>query len=163
MNACNQLKVSACIDMMFADQPFEQRIRSVRDCGLDAIEFWKWSNKDVPAVVRLKEELGLSFSVMNIDSADEKLSYDLSRGILNTGRKDELIGALQESLPAYRALEAKGLIVLIGETLEGVSEEQQRENVYECLRSVAPVAEECGVTLVVEPLNSYDRKNYFMP
>lgn len=149
--------------MMFSNLEFSDRIKAVKQNGLDAFEFWKWTNKDIQSVCRLKEELGLDFSVFNIDSTDEKLSYDLSRGILNSGRAEELIFALKESIPIYKKLGASGMIVLIGETVDSLSYEEQCENVYKCLAAAAPIAEESGITLVVEPLNDTDRKNYFMP
>ena len=81
------MKVSSCIDMMFANMDFNDRIESVKQCGLDGIEFWKWTNKNLDEVIALKDKYNLGFAVFNIDSTDEKLSYDLSRGILNAGRR----------------------------------------------------------------------------
>lgn len=157
------MKISACIDMMFSNMDFAERIKYVSDCGLNAIEFWKWTNKDIDSICKLKEKYGLSFSVFNIDCKDEKLSYDLSRGILNKGRVEEFLSALEESIPVYKKLNANAMIVLIGETLEDISYEEQIENVYKCLKAAAPIAEANGITLVVEPLNNIDRENYFMP
>ena len=45
-------EVSACIDMMFPELPFEARPEAAAACGLSAMEFWKWSNKNLPAVRR---------------------------------------------------------------------------------------------------------------
>ena len=151
-------KVSCCIDMMFADMEFSDRIKAVKQNGLDGIEFWKWTNKDIDSVCRLKGENGLSLSVFNIDSEDEKLSYELSRGILNAGRADELLKALKESIPVYKKLGASAMIVLIGE-----HSPYNKENVKKCLVSAIPLLEENDVNLVVEPLNSFDREGYSMP
>ena len=157
------MKKSCCIDMMFSQTEFYDRIAQVKKSGIDAIEFWKWSNKDIDRVCMEKEKNGLYFSVFNIDCKDERLSYDLSRGILNTARKEDFLSALGESIPVYRKLGANGMIVLIGETMDGISKLKQRDNVFDCLKAAAPIAESNGVTLVVEPLNNIDRQNYFMP
>ncbi len=157
------MKISTCIDMMFADMAFEDRIGAAHACGMDAVEFWKWTNKDIDRVTTLLNENEMKLSVFNIDSRDETLSYDLSRGILNAGRKKDLLTALQESAPVYHKLGAAAMIVLIGETLEEPDRERQEENVRDCLSFVAPYAEAEGITLIVEPLNATDRKNYFMP
>lgn len=157
------MKISSCIDMMFSDKDFADRITCVSECGLDGIEFWKWTNKDIQSVVALKQKYNLGFAVFNLDSKDEKLSNDLSRGILNAGRVDELISALNESIPVYKKLNATAMIVLVGETLADLSHQEQAENVYKCLKAVAPIAQENNVTLVVEPLNTTERQNYFMP
>lgn len=157
------MKYSCCIDMMFANYDFYDRFSEVKKSGIDAVEFWKWSNKDIG---RVKEELSknsLSLSIFNIDCRDEALSYDLSRGILNSGRKDELISAFHESIEAYRSFDANGMIVLIGETRDDISREKQDENILECLLAIKPYAEKENINLFVEPLNATDRKNYYMP
>ena len=149
--------------MMFSYLDFYDRFSAVKNSGINAVEFWKWSNKDLDRVEKLLYELDLSLSVMNIDVKDETLSYDLSRGILNAGRSDEFCLAIKESAPVVKRLKNPSLIVLIGETIEGMDYSRQEENIYKCLKEGAKVAEDEGIRLVVEPLNAYDRKNYFMP
>ena len=156
------MKISACIDMMFSHLDFYEKFSAVKKCGLDAVEFWKWTNKDISKV---KEELkrnNLKFGVFNIDSKDEELSFQLSRGILNKGMVDEFLSALEESIPVYKELGASGMIVLIGETLE-IPYEEQIDNIKKCLKAAKPIVEKENVNLVVEPLNDIDRKNYFLP
>lgn len=156
------LRYSYCIDMMFSEMDFYKRFEYVKKCGANAVEFWKWSNKDI---AKVKEELAknnLLFSIFNIDCKDEKLSYDLSRGILNAGRKDEFVSALKESIPVYKELNATGMIVLIGETLD-IPYEEQINNIVECLQAAVPIVEKENIILLLEPLNDIDRQNYFLP
>lgn len=157
------LKISACIDMMFASLNFEERFAAAKKSGIPAVEFWKWSNKNLNQVRQLLDREQLHFSVFNLDCRDTQLSWDLSRGILNQGRSQELVAALKESIPVYHMLEATGMIVLIGEHTDAISRDVQKENIYKCLCEAADVAEKANVTLVVEPLNDQDRKNYCMP
>lgn len=146
--------VSVCIDMMFSYLDFFDRIKAVKDCGINTVEFWKWSNKDILGI----KQSGINVSIFNMDSTDEKLSYDLSRGILNDGRVEDFLKALNESIPVFKKLNAKAMIVLIGENAP-----YNAENVYSCLKATQPVLEKENVTLIVEPLNDIDRKNYSMP
>ncbi len=152
------MKISACIDMMFSDMPFLERIIAANQNGMDAIEFWKWSNKNIDELCRIKDEMGLSVSVMNIDSADESLSFDLSRGILNDGRVEEFLKALAESTPVYKRLGVNALIVLIGE-----NSDYNEAKVKKCLTSAIPFLEQNNVNLIIEPLNNIDRAGYSMP
>ena len=147
-------KVSVCIDMMFSHLDFYDRIDAVKKCGIDTVEFWKWSNKDIEKI----KNSGARVSIFNMDSADEQLSYDLSRGILNSGRVDDFVAALKESIPVYKALGASAMIVLIGEKAD-----YNEDNVYKCLTAALPLLEENDVTLIVEPLNNIDRVGYSMP
>jgi hydroxypyruvate isomerase len=54
------------------------------------------------------------------------------------------------------------MIVLIGETLE-LSYEEQISNIIKCLEAAVPIIEKENITLLLEPLNDFDRKNYFLP
>lgn len=146
--------ISVCIDMMFSYCNFYERLNEVKKCGFDTIEFWKWSNKNIDEILKS----GLNVSVFNIDSKDEKLSYDLSRGILNDGRVEEFISALNESISIYKKLNASAMIVLIGE-----KEKYSEENVLKCLQAAKPILHEHNINIVLEPLNNIDRCDYSMP
>lgn len=146
--------ISACIDMMFAYCDFHERFEEVRKCGINTIEFWKWSNKDLDKI----KNSGMNVSIFNIDSNNEKLSYDLSRGILNDGRLDDFLLALNESIAVYKKLNANAMIVLIGE-----NKEYSEENVLKCLLAAKSIVERENVMLIVEPLNNIDRVGYSMP
>ena len=150
--------ISVCIDMMFSRYDFYERIDAVKSCGIDTIEFWKWTNKDIDRIAALLKEKEMKLSIFNIDSSDEQLSYDLSRGILNDGRVEDFLKALEESIPVYKKLGASAMIVLIGE-----NKAYSEENVYKCLDAAKPFLEEHDITLIVEPLNNIDRVGYSMP
>ena len=152
------MQLSFCIDMMFADMDFYEKFDAVKSCGFDTIEFWKWTNKDIDKVKKLLGDNNMRLSIFNIDSRDEKLSYDLSRGIINDGRVDEFLSALRESIPVYKKIGASAMIVLIGENAPF-----NKENVKKCLEAAIPLLEENNVNLIVEPLNSFDRVGYSMP
>ena len=156
------MKYSACIDMLFPEVDFYERFALAKSAGVDAIEFWKWSNKDLNKIQSNLKSNNLSVSVFNLDSQDEKLSADLSRGILNAGRVDDFINALKETIPVYKALNAEALIVLIGERLD-IPYDEQINNIIRCLEAAVPLLKKENVNLVVEPLNDIDRKNYFLP
>lgn len=156
------LRVSVCIDMMFSHLDFYDRFAAVKKAGPETVEFWGWRNKDIGRVKDALDENALSLSICNLDSRDEALSAALMRGILNAGRKEELLKAVEESLPIYQKLGAKGMIVLIGERLD-MPYDRQIENIVTCLRYVQPTVEQSGMTLLLEPLNDIDRKNYLLP
>lgn len=157
------MKFSACIDMMYPEHEFIERIDSAKADGVDAVEFWKWTGKDIDAIVQKTDKLGLKVSLFNIDSTDEKLSYDLSRGILSHGRTSEFINALNETVPVMKKLGCDKIIVLAGDVDEKIPYDLALDNIYKVLREAAPVAESHGVTLLLEPLNTYDRPTYVLP
>lgn len=144
--------------MMFQAYPFYDRFEAVKRCGIQTVEFWKWSNKDAAKIAEILQEKQMKISVFNIDSKNEELSYRLSRGILNEGDTSAFLYALEESIPVYKQLQAEAMIVLLGE-----KQEYHPERIYDCLKAAAPILQQEQVKLVVEPLNSFDRKEYVMP
>lgn len=156
------MRYSVCIDMLFPNVDFSKRFELAKMCDVQAIEFWKWSNKNIDEIYEKVKKEGLGVSVFNIDSSSPKLSEELSRGILNANKENELIYSLRESCKIYRKLEASAMIVLIGEKLD-LPYIQQINNIMQSLKVAAEFAEKENITLVVEPLNDIDRKNYFLP
>src|SRR5690242_11535955 len=55
------MRYSACIELLFAAEApdFADRIRAAKAAGLDAVEFWRFSNKDLDAVDSALRETGL--------------------------------------------------------------------------------------------------------
>ena len=53
------MKSSVCIEMIFTEVPFLERFKKSAEAGFDAIEFWNWDNKDLPAIKAAVEQHGL--------------------------------------------------------------------------------------------------------
>jgi hydroxypyruvate isomerase len=51
--------VSVCVEMIFRDRPFLERLDRVAETGASAFEFWRWADKDLPAVAERARWLGL--------------------------------------------------------------------------------------------------------
>ena len=100
------MKLSVCVDMMFSYCDFYDRFGEVKNCGIDTTEFWKWTNKDIDKVI----DSGMDISIFNIDSRDEQLSYDLSRGILNDGRVDDFLKLKKSKSPIFHSFMLLGCL-----------------------------------------------------
>lgn len=157
------MKFSICIDMMFAEMPFLDRIEKAAEIGADAIEFWGWREKDIDAIVSKTKSKGLGVCLCNLDSADEALSKHLMRGILTHGRGDELAKAVRESAPVMHRLGCENAIILAGDIDFEIDEKAAFENSLKALSVGVKAAEEEGINLLLEPLNTYDRSTYAMP
>ncbi|MFS8116369.1 hydroxypyruvate isomerase, partial [Rhizobium jaguaris] len=55
---------SACIEWLFAREgdDFADRIRLAHRAGLSAVEFWRWTNKDLDAIASVVAETGIAVS-----------------------------------------------------------------------------------------------------
>ncbi len=150
------MKLSACIEWLFSDasDDFAERIRLAKTSGLDAVEFWFWSNKDIDAVEAALKETGLSLS-----------GFVAEPMIALTDRANhaEFLAGLEKSVQMAQRLGAKVLIAQAGDELANFTREDQHDALVECLRAAADVLEGSGVRLGVEPLNTFiDHKGYYL-
>lgn len=148
------IKLSACIEMIFTEVPFLDRIGKVAEIGLPAFEFWGWGDKDIGEIRRRKRKCGLAVATFGVD---------LSASIVGQGAVSGFIKAVEDASKTAHELGCKTLIVTTGNELEGVPRAQQHQNVVDCLKGVAPVVEREKITLVLEPLNILvDHKGYYL-
>jgi len=148
------LRLSACVEMIFRDLPFADRLEAVAKAGLPAFEFWGLADKDVDAIARKQVETGLQCATF------------LGGGrvpLVEPDRRAEFVGAVHEAIAVARRLGTHALIVTTGQELPGVSREAQRASVVAGLKAAASIAADAGITLVLEPLNVLvDHKGYFL-
>lgn len=147
------MEYSVCASALFGGVPVHEAARRIHALGFSAFEFWSWWDQDVDAVAAAIGETGL------------KLAAVCTRMVpLNVpGRREEYIGGLRESVAVAQRLGCPRLISQVGQAVEGVSRQAQHDSIVEGLRACAPILEDAGIELVVEPLNTrVDHKGYYL-
>jgi len=148
------VRLSVCIDMILTEIPFLQRMETVKRLGYPAFEFWEWKNKDVDAILRKKNELGLEIGTMMGSGWKQMNSEEARRNFISD---------IQASLTTAKRLGVKTLIVTTGMEDKKLSRTEQHTNYVAALKAAAPFAEQAQVTLVLEPLNTkVDHPGYFL-
>jgi len=152
------IKLSACIEMLFPEiDEFSQRIPAAAEAGLDAVEFWGYSDKDLKAIAAACQATGLPVAAMALESPEGMLDYRLA---------DKFAETTQQAIAALQAVDCKTLICTTNiATPIAVSTNRNRAHagVVACLKTAAPLAEEAGIMLVLEPLNVLvDHPGYFL-
>lgn len=150
------MQFSACLEWLFADETpdFADRIRRARAAGLDTIEFWKWSNKDVDAIAAALEETGLKVAGF---VAEPMIA------LTDPANRGPFLEGLHRSVTVAERLGAKVLIAQAGNDLDGVSRERQRIALVETLWAAGALLERSDIRLGLEPLNTLvDHKGYFL-
>jgi hydroxypyruvate isomerase len=147
-------RLSVCIEALFTDVPFEERPAKVKRAGLDAFEFWGWRGRNLDRLERIREELGMEVTGFACDTGGP---------LVAPGSAKRFIPALKESLAAAKKLGCRGLIAAVGNELKDLPRARQHENCVEAFRAAAPLCEQAGVTLNIEPLNVLvDHKGYYL-
>ena len=150
------MRLSACIEWLFAAEAenFADRIRLAHEHGVEAVEFWRWTNKDIGSIEWALTETGIELSSF---VAEPMIP------LTDIGNKEAFLKGLKGSMETARRLGAHTLIAQAGDDLPGKSREEQRAALIETLTAAGEVLEGSGVRLGLEPLNTLiDHVGYFL-
>jgi hydroxypyruvate isomerase len=140
--------------MIFRDKPLLERLDSVAKCGLPAFEFWSWRDKDVDGMLAKMKETGLKVSACCVDPGT-RLTHPRFRKTFVSGVKG--------TIETLKKLGSKTMIVTVGNEIPRMSREDQHKSIVDGLKAAAPLVEEGGITIVVEPLNTLvDHGGYYL-
>nr|MDO8134028.1 TIM barrel protein [Candidatus Njordarchaeum guaymaensis] len=154
-------KFSVCVEMIFSHLPFLERLEKVKDVGISAFEFWGWSNKDVDAIAEKKRKLGLTSSSFVVDPLSKDPMYRAS--ITESNVKEMFVSTVEASVKVAKKLDCKKLMIAgLGAPAPDLTRSQQLKNAISNLKAVAPLLEESGVTLLIEPVNPVNHKGFFL-
>jgi len=157
------MKSSVCIEMVYLEYPFQQRIEKAAQAGFDAIEFWNWDNKDLPAIKAAARQAGIGI-----------VSFQANLGgtLIHPDQRKDFVAAIGLSLGKAQEMGAPTLFLLTDELGEdrtvrfqypGLSEQAKYQSVVDGLKAIAPLAEKAGVTILLEALNiQIDHPGYFL-
>lgn len=146
--------LSVCIEMFWNDRPLEERIARVAALGFPAFEFWGWADKDIARIKAAMEADGLSLAAMCLEP---------NMSLIRRGMQADLVRGMVATAAVAKQLGCKTIIATIGNTYDDEAYELSRRRVVRHLAEVCRVAEDHGLTLVIEPLNTLvDHHGYWM-
>ncbi|MDR0670233.1 MAG: TIM barrel protein [Treponema sp.] len=136
------MRFSVCIDALFRDRTQEEALEAVKAAGFDSFEFWAWWNRDLDSLRAKARNLGLSCAALCTRFVS----------LTDPAQRDAYLAGLNESIAAAKKLGAPILISQVGQDT-GARRNFQRASVVAGLKAAAPLLEESGLTLAIEPLN----------
>ncbi|MCY4089361.1 MAG: TIM barrel protein [Caldilineaceae bacterium] len=148
------IKQSVCIPILPQDvMPRERLFAEIAAIGYPAIEIWQRGD-DFVELCQTAADCGLQLiSMIGHDS--------LPDGLNNAGNHDRIESELRESVDLAVAHGLRALICFSGNHIAGMSNEEAIANTVAGLRRVAPYAEDNGIVINLELLNSkVDHPNY---
>ena len=159
----NYMKYSACIEMLFTEQPFLQRIKKAKESGFQAIEFWDWKEKDLQ---KIKDEC------MANDIKVAAFVGNTAGQMVNPEDNESFIKGVKESIEKAVLLGCENLILttnILGEDRSvkplknEIPDSKKKENILYILSELDEIVKKNGITLNIEPLNVIvDHKGYFL-
>lgn len=133
------------VEMWWTKLPFLDRIRMAAKYGFPAVEFWPWRNKDLPAIVKLCDELKIEIAQFT--------AWGFTPGMNDPKNHDAFLKEVEESCKIAHQLNCKLMTVVGGNDQPGMTQPQMHDNIIAALKRAAPIAAENKVTLILEPMN----------
>ena len=156
------MKLSLCLEMLFTDRPFVERMAIASRLGYRFIEFWDWRDKDLDAVAEAASRHGLSVAAM---------SGNRRHGLVDPDSEAELIEELEEVFAAARRVNCRN-IMMLSDVLNGDGSavpteprrpEEKADALIGNLRTLAGHSGTTDFTLLLEPLNTaLDHRGCFL-
>jgi len=142
-----KIKQSVCLPMMKpAEAPMPDFLKALARIDYPAVEIWQ-RDDDFETFVDLCRENDLVLAGMVGHAA-------LGNGLNDPAQHDRIEAELRESIDLAARFQIPGLICFSGNRREGLSDEEGIGHTVAGLRRIAPHAEEKGVNLNLELLNS---------
>jgi len=156
------MRIGLCIEMAFADLPFEDRVRKAADCGLRNVEMWfvDGSFKGKPEeLAKIAETHDITITNTVIGSPDGAIGG----GLTSPAKRQKWLARAAMTIEFTRQAEIPATIVCTGNNVKGMSRSQMLASVIAGLKPTVEMAEKAEVTLLLEPLNTrYDHPGYFL-
>ena len=117
-------KIDVCIETVFPELPFIERIKKVAQLGFQAIEFWFCDEKDIDQIASLTKELNIEINDIVVNAPDGSIGGSLTK----SEDKDKYPERVKETIDIAHRLNCKKLITCSGNIVEHLSYEAQIKN-----------------------------------
>jgi 2-dehydrotetronate isomerase len=153
------MRLSANIGILFRELDFVDRFLAAARAGFAAVECWAPYDHPVAELRRAIANAGIPLIGINTVPGDAAKGEMGLAGV--PGREQEFDAAIAQALDYGAALGVRHVHVLAG-AVDGFSEGDGLATFRRNLALAARLAEQVGITLVIEPINRRDRPNYLL-
>ncbi len=133
--------------------------------GFKALEVLNWIGLDLNRIRSEVDRTGVEISAISCRSTDPAKQKMIANqhGIVNADSHAAFLDAIKETIAAAKIVGTKNIVVLTGNEVVGLSRQEQHTNIVKALHAAAPLVEEAGMTIMLEPLNILvNHKGYFL-
>ena len=145
------MKLSVCASALNIGKAPAPFMDAVASHGFPGIEFWGWWNYDTNEIKDAATRNGQTVTAICTRFIP----------LTDPARREEYIAGLRETIPVARSLGCKTIISQLGNDT-GDTRARQHQSIVDGLREAAPLLEDAGMTLVIEPLNWRDHPGYYL-
>lgn len=154
-------KFAANLTMLYQEYPLLERIERAANAGFKGVEILYPYGEAVDSIKSALDSRGIELVLFNVPSGNVVAG---DRGIANDPRRiDEYRAAVDLALTVQKILPAPRFNSTVGLQLPDIPIHEQFETAKANYGWAAGRCETQGVTLCVEPLNSFDNPGYLVP
>ncbi|MFC1541796.1 hydroxypyruvate isomerase family protein [Candidatus Latescibacterota bacterium] len=138
-------KFAVNIEMWWTDLDFIERIRQTATLGFPAVEMWDYESKDIDDVRNACDKYGIILTQFT--------AWGFNPGMNNPSNHKQFEEKIRESCTVAKKLNCSLATVVGGDNQPGMTENEMHTNIIIALKQVAPIVEDNGLTLILEPMN----------
>ncbi len=145
--------------MLWPELDIYDRFRAAADAGFTRIEILFVHELDHSRIADLLKQHGLELVLFDPAPGNWQAG---ERGLLSLpGREAEFMRSIEEALKTAQRFGTKRLNAIAGVLPHGVTRGDAERTAVDNMRKAAPLAEQAGVKLLIEPINNVDMPGYF--
>ena len=156
------MELGLCIEMALSKLPFEKRLSTAAKLGFRNVEMWfvDGSYKGQPEVLAaMAKKHGVRITNTVIGSPDGSTGG----GLTNPKNCKQWLERAWMTIDFTKRAGIGATIVCTGNDVRGMSDAAMMKSVIEGLKPTVELAEQAGITLLLEPLNTtYDHPGYWV-
>ncbi|MCW2256452.1 hydroxypyruvate isomerase [Providencia alcalifaciens] len=153
-------KFAANLSMMFNEVPFIQRFERAAHASFSGVEYLFPYEESAEAIATELAKYNLTQVLFNMPAGDWAAG---ERGMASIpDREDEFAQGVQTALKYAKALGCKQIHAMAGKLDVRFTPEQQQACFIKNIQYAADVMAECGIRVLIEPINIRDMPGYFL-
>jgi hydroxypyruvate isomerase len=155
------MKPAICLDPLFPGLAPEEKIERIAKAGFNAVDFWGWRDKNIPALKAACQQYGIQVVNFNGHHTGSPVA---------ASTHPEFVAAVQEAVAAARVLDCHRLMLLTSVLKEdgsadpyaSISPEEKKKNIVTALKQVIAETPQ-DMNFMLEALNDkIDHPGYFL-
>jgi len=158
--------LSVMLWTVFNKLPFEERLAKVAEAGYTQVElvgeYSKWTGAEFASANAARKRLGIQF-----DATAGMEHAGHTQGVADPAQRDPFLAELKQALIPMETLSCPAMIVLAGNTVQGLSREEQHQSCVDSLKLGAELIDGKQidgqpVRLLLECIHVEESPKYFL-
>lgn len=145
--------------------PVDEALEAAADAGFEGAEFyaWEYPDRSVEEILALADDAGIDVFGTLADGAADNIEDRDAPAMVRPSDHERVVSDLESRIAWAADRDIGRVVCTVGPDQPGTDRATQHMAIVDALRAVAPAAEDRGVTVAFEPLNTrVDHPGYFL-